>query len=335
MRAACFKGKDHPIVVGEIPTPQPVRDQVLVKIHTAALNHLDIWIRREKTLSEGMTVVPGADGSGVVEAVGEEGKQELIGNPVIINPSLDWGKDAAVQGDSYRILGFPDNGTFAEYLVISSKYIHPKPDHLTMAEAAAVPLAGLTAYRALFTKARLRPGERVLITGIGGGAALFALQFAVAFQAKVYVTSSSPGKIDKAKTMGATEGFNYDEPGWTDKAKRELRGFDVIIDSAGGPQFPSLLDLAIAGGRVVLFGRTRGDIPAIPPRMLYWKQLSIYGTTMGTRDEFLSMVDFMEKKKIKPVIDKTFKLEEVEKAMEYMESGKQFGKIMVRVGEGS
>jgi zinc-binding alcohol dehydrogenase/oxidoreductase len=328
--ATFFEGKDRPILITDVPKPHPTGDQVLIRIHWGALNHLDIWIRREKTLSPGIRITPGSDGSGVVEAVGETADGSLVGKEVIINPGLDWGNNPAVQSDNFRILGFPDNGTFAEYLLISKKYVHPKPDHLSLNEAAAIPLAGVTAYRALFTKARLRPGERVLITGIGGGAALFALQMAIAFQAKVYVTSSSPEKIKKAVSMGATMGFNYTESNWIDKAKKEVRGFDVIIDSAGGQQFPSLLDLAIPGGRVVLFGRTRGDIPAIPPRLLYWKQLTIHGTTMGTREEFLSMIDFMEKKAIRPVIDQTFPLRDVEKAMEHMESGSQFGKILLK-----
>lgn len=331
MRATFFQGKDHPIIVSEIAKPQPSGDQVLVRLKWAALNHLDIWIRREQPLSSGVKITLGADGSGLVDAVGENGDQSLVGKEVIINPSLEWGNNPAVQADSYRILGFPDNGTFADYLLISKKYIHPRPDHLNLEEAAALPLAGLTAYRALFTRARLRPGERILITGIGGGAALYALQMAVTFQAKVYVTSSSNDKIHRAMSMGAVAGFNYTESNWVQKAKKELRGFDVIVDSAGGPQFPSLLDLAMPGARIVLFGRTRGDIPAVPPRLIYWKQLSILGTSMGTREEFLSMIDFMEKKNIHPVIDKAFPLEELENALTYMEQGNHFGKIMLKI----
>jgi NADPH:quinone reductase-like Zn-dependent oxidoreductase len=331
VRATFFQGKDHPIIVSEIAKPQPSGDQVLVRLKWAALNHLDIWIRREQPLSSGVKITLGADGSGLVDAVGENGDQSLVGKEVIINPSLEWGNNPAVQADSYRILGFPDNGTFADYLLISKKYIHPRPDHLNLEEAAALPLAGLTAYRALFTRARLRPGERILITGIGGGAALYALQMAVTFQAKVYVTSSSNDKIHRAMSMGAVAGFNYTESNWVQKAKKELRGFDVIVDSAGGPQFPSLLDLAMPGARIVLFGRTRGDIPAVPPRLIYWKQLSILGTSMGTREEFLSMIDFMEKKNIHPVIDKAFPLEELENALTYMEQGNHFGKIMLKI----
>jgi zinc-binding alcohol dehydrogenase/oxidoreductase len=331
VRATFFQGKDHPILVSEVPTPRPTGEQVLVRLRWAALNHLDVWIRSEQTLSQGVKITLGADGAGIVESVGENVDASWVGREVMINPSLEWGNNPQVQGDAYRILGFPDHGTFAEYIIISKKYVHPRPDHLTLQESAAIPLAGVTAYRALFTRARIRPEERVLITGIGGGAALYALQMAAAFHAKVYVTSSSADKIKHAIGLGATAGFNYSEPDWIQKAKKEARGFDVIIDSAGGPQFPSLLDLAMPGGRIVLFGRTRGDIPAIPPRLIYWKQLSILGTTMGTREEFLSMVDFIEKKNIHPVIDKIFALDQVDEALAYMEKGQHTGKIMLKI----
>jgi len=309
--------------------PAPIKDQVLVKLYAASLNHRDLWVRAEQTAVPDQGVILGSDGCGVIEAVGEEGDPSMIGKEVIINPSHEWGKDPAFQADSFKILGYPDNGTFAPWIVVSKKYIHDKPEHLTKEEAAAVPLSGLTAYRALFTKARLRPGEKVLITGIGGGTALWALQLALGFQAKVYVTSSSKEKIDKAIALGATAGFNYKEPSWIDEAKKAARGFDAIIDSAAGPQFKDLLDTATSGGRVVVFGRTAGDIGSIPPRVLFNKQLSIQGTLMGTRDEFLSMIDFIEKKNIKPVVDSTFPIAKVEDAFVRMKDGGHFGKIVL------
>lgn len=326
-----FKGKGLPLEIKDMKQPVPVKDQVLVKLHASSLNHRDLWIHSEQTTVPDNGVTLGSDGAGVVEAVGEEGDQTLVGRQVIINPSLEWGKEPAFQADSFKILGYPDNGTFASWIVISKKQIHDKPEHLTLEEAAAVPLSALTAYRALFTKARVRPGEKILITGIGGGTALWALQLAVAFQAKVYVTSSSKEKIERAIALGATGGFDYKSPNWVDEAKKTSRGFDVIIDSAAGPQFKNLLEVAAPGGRVVVFGRTAGDITDIPPRLLFNKQLSIQGTLMGTRDEFLSMLDFIEKKNIKPIIDKTFNLSEVNEAMKYMESAQQFGKILLKV----
>ncbi|MBL0743208.1 zinc-binding dehydrogenase [Chryseolinea lacunae] len=334
MRAVFFKGKDHPLVVQNIKKFRPVKDQVLVRLQHAALNHLDIWVWREKDSLSPEGNILGSDGCGVIEEVGEDVDPLFIGMEVIINPALDWGENPIVQGNSFRILGYPDNGTFSDYIVISKKYIFEKPEHLTSAESAAVPLAALTAYRALFSKARLRSKEKVLITGIGGGAALWVLQLAVGYQGRVYVTSSSPEKIAKAKQLGALGGFNYNDPDWVQQALKESGGgFDIIIDSAGGNQFSKLIELAMPGGRIVNFGRTNGNITDIATRLLYSKQISIHGSMMGTRDEFLSMLDFLESRNIKPVIDKTFPLEQAEEAMRYMEEGHQFGKIILQISK--
>ena len=316
-------------MVEEFSKPVPGKNQVLVKLHAASLNHRDILVQNGPAPSAG--VILGSDGSGMVEEVGEEVDESLIGQKVVINPSVGWGNNPAVQADSYKILGFPDHGTFGEYVAIHHKNISEKPEHLSFDQAAAVPLAGLTAYRALFSKARIRPGEKVLITGTGGGAALWALKFAVAFQANVYITSGSEEKLKKAIALGAIGGFNYKEKDWPEQGKKEAGGFDVIIDSAGGEEFPKLLDLAHPGGRLVLFGRTAGDIAPIPPRTIYWKQLSIFGTTMGHGDEFLSMLDFVHKHKITPVIDKIFPLAEVNEAFKLMKEGGHFGKIVLKI----
>jgi NADPH:quinone reductase-like Zn-dependent oxidoreductase len=216
-------------------------------------------------------------------------------------------------------------------VVISKKYIFEKPEHLSFSESAAVPLSGLTAYRALFSKARLRAKEKVLITGIGGGAALWVLQFAVAYQARVYVTSGSDEKIARAKALGAIDGFNYKDPQWADQALKASGGFDIVIDSAGGAEFSRLLDIVLPGGRIVNFGRTAGNISGLATRLLYWKQISILGTTMGTRDEFLSMLDFIESRTMKPVIDQIFPLERINDALLHMEDGSQFGKIILQI----
>lgn len=333
MRAVFFKGHGQPLAIQKIKKFTPVKDQVLIRLHNAALNHRDLWTWKELNLpasSDG--IILGSDGCGVIEDVGEDADTLMIGMEVIINPSLDWGNNSVVQGNSFRILGFPDHGTFSDYVVISKKYVFEKPEHLNFAESSAVPLSGLTAYRALFSKARLRAKEKVLITGIGGGAALWVLQFAVAYQARVYVTSGSDEKITKAKALGALEGFNYKDPEWQQKAVKESGGgFDIIIDSAGGNQFSRLVELALPGGRIVNFGRTAGNITDIATRLLYWKQLSIHGTTMGTRDEFLSMLDFVESRTLKPIVDKVYPLEEITAAIHRMEEGNQFGKIILQI----
>ena len=332
MRAAFFKGKDQPLSVEPIKKFRPIKDQVLVKLNHAALNHRDLWIMKEQNLPAGSQgIILGSDGCGVIEDVGEDADPLLIGMEVVINPSLEWGNNPIVQGDSFKILGYPDNGTFSNYMVISKKYVFEKPEGLSDAECAASPLSGLTAYRALFSKARLRAKEKVLITGIGGGAALWVLQFAVAYQARVYVTSGSDEKIAKAKQLGALGGFNYKDPEWVQKAQKETGGFDIIIDSAGGDQFGKLIELALPGGRIVNFGRTSGNIGELSTRLLYWKQISILGSTMGTRDEFLSMIDFIESRKLKPVIDKVFPLDQINEGFAHMENGNQFGKIVLKI----
>jgi zinc-binding alcohol dehydrogenase/oxidoreductase len=331
MRAVLFKSKDQPLVIESVKKLRPVKDQVLVRLHNAALNHRDVWLIREQTQSFPNGVVLGSDGSGVVEEVGEDANPLLIGAEVIINPSLNWGNNAYVQGDSFKILGFPDHGTFSDYILIPKQYVFEKPEHLSFPEASAVPLSGLTAYRALFSKARLRAQEKVLITGIGGGAALWALQFAVAYKAKTYVTSGSEEKLSKAKELGAISGFNYKDPLWAENAQKETGGFDIIIDSAGGKDFNKLLELALPGGRIVNFGRTAGNITELSTRTLYWKQISIFGTTMGTRDEFLSMLDFVESRSIKPVIDTILPLEKAREGFQRMEEGNQFGKIIFQI----
>jgi zinc-binding alcohol dehydrogenase/oxidoreductase len=166
---------------------------------------------------------------------------------------------------------------------------------------------------------------------VGGGAALWALQFAMSYQARVYVTSGSEEKINKAKALGALGGFNYKDPEWAAQAQKETGGFDIIIDSAGGNQFGKYIELAMPGGRIVNFGRTAGNITEISTRLLYWKQISIHGTTMGTRDEFLSMLDFLESRNIKPVMDKIYPLTEIHEAMKRIQQGDQFGKIVLEI----
>ncbi len=334
MKAFLFKGKDSVPTVEETKKPKPVKDQVLIKLHYAALNHRDLWVMEEQTQQFPNGIILGSDGVGVIEDVGEDADPLLVGAEVVINPSLEWGNNPIVQGDNFKILGFPDNGTFAEYMVVTKKNIFERPENLSMEESAAVPLSGLTAYRALFSKARLRAKEKVLITGIGGGAALWALQFAAAYQGRVYVTSGSEEKLAKAKTLGALGGFNYKDADWAEKAKKEAGGgFDIIIDSAGGDQFSKLVDLALPGGRIVNFGRTAGNIDSIVTKQLYWKQLSILGTTMGTRDEFLSMIDFIESRNLKPVMDKTYPLNEIDSAFARMKEGSQFGKIVLKISK--
>src|SRR6478752_468334 len=191
MQAAVLDAPNHPPVVREVDLPQLLPGEALVHLRAAALNHRDVWIQQGKYAGLKYPIVPGSDGAGVVSAVGSGVNTDWIGREVIINPGCDWGDDPRAQSANFTILGLPRDGTFAEHVAVGVSQLCAKPDHLDWPDAAALPLAGLTAYRAVFSRGGLSEGERVLITGIGAGTALFALQFAVAASAHVYVTSSS------------------------------------------------------------------------------------------------------------------------------------------------
>ncbi|CAN5730784.1 zinc-binding dehydrogenase [soil metagenome] len=329
MKAVLFQSKDEALQVTEVTTPVPRHGEVLIRMHYSALNHLDIWIWNEQSLED--PVISGSDGSGIVQAVGTGVPANLVGKEVVINPSLFWGADEKMFGKEFQILGNPTNGTFAEFIVIRQEYVHEKPSQLTLKEAAALPLAALTAYRALFTKAKLTSSDKVLITGIGGGAALYLLQMAAAAGASVYVTSSSGEKIKKAVALGAKGGFNYKEEGWVEKARKQPGGFDVIIDSAGGNGFAALTEIANPAARIVIFGRTAGNINNLRPGIIYNKQLQISGTVMGTSKEFTQMIAFYQQHLLHPTIDKTFSLNEIAEASNYMQKGNHFGKVVIEI----
>ena len=204
--------------------------------------------------------------------------------------------------------------------------ITAKPAHLTWQEAAGLPLAGLTAYRALFSRAGLRAGERVLISGIGGGVALFALQFALAAGADVWVTSSSAAKIQQAVKLGAKGGFDYREPKWAANAVKSPGQFDVVVDSAGGDGFPKLIDVTVSGGRVVFYGATRGDAP-LPVRKVFWRQISLLGSTMGSPEDWAAMIAFVAERTLRPIVSEVFPLARAGEAFGLMERAEQFGKL--------
>ncbi len=332
MNAVLLKNPGQPLAFSEVAMPLPGPDEVCVKVKAAALNHRDVWITKGQYPGIVPDLILGSDGAGLVEAVGENVPDSLIGKAVIINPSHGWTDNPSHQPDDYQILGLPKSGTFAEYVIVEAQYLIEKPAHLSFEEAAALPLAGLTAYRALFSRADLRAGERVLISGVGGGVALFAFQFALAADAVVFATSGSEEKLNRVLKMGATGTANYKEEGWAKSLGKSTPGFDVIIDSAGGEGFNSLINLAAPGGRIAFYGGTRGNIPKLNPQKIFWKQLSLLGSTMGNALEFKKMIEFVDAQKIHPVIDEVFPLEQAQQAFDRMDQGKQFGKIILQVG---
>ena len=337
MKAIRLTELHQPVELTDIPQPVAEPGEVLVNLKAAALNHRDVFVQKGLYPGTAVPVILGSDGAGVVEAVGESVDSQLIGREVIINPGLNWGDDPRFYSSTFKILGMPDNGTFAEYIAIPAKYVYSKPVHLSFIEAATLPLVGLTAWRALMTRATLKPGEKVLVTGIGGGAALMALQLAVAAGAEVWVTSGSDEKIERAKALGATGGVNYNDPDWHRNLMKATGGgkagyFDVTIDSASGPDFAKLTDTAAPGGRIAVFGGTTGNITNVAPSKVFFKQLNIFGTTMGSDSEFADMVAFVNQHQLKPVVDEVFALADAEQALRKMDAGKQFGKIVLAIG---
>lgn len=327
MRAAQLTAVNA-LVVNDVALPEPGAGEVRVRLKAAALNHRDLWIKLGQYAGLSFPCIPGSDGAGVVEAVGGEVDAAWVGREVVINASFGWGKNQAAQGSGFSILGLPRAGTLAEAIVVPVAQLAAKPAHLDWAQAAALPLAGLTAYRALFSRAQLRAGERVLISGIGGGVALFALQFAVARGAEVWVTSSSAAKIASAVKLGARGGYDYTQEGWAAEAAKAGM-FDVIVDSAGGAGFEALIDVAAPGGRIVFFGATRGNPPGLPMRKIFWKQLNVLGTTMGSPADWAEMLAEVSRAKLVPVVSATYALAEVGAAFDLMEAGGQMGKIVV------
>ena len=327
MNAAVLVGVKQPLVIQQMPDPVAPPGQVVVRLKAAALNHRDLWMQLGLYPNIIVPITLGSDGAGVVSSVGSPADASWVGREVIINPALDWGVDPRAQGPDFRILGLPDQGTYAEQVVIPVANLAPKPAHLSWAESAALPLAGLTAWRALFTRAQLKSGERLLVTGVGGGAALFALQFAEAAGAQVWVTSGSPEKIARACTLGALGGVNYREADWADSLLKRAGRFDMIVDSAGGEGFAKLIDLAAPGGRIVFFGATTGNPKGLDMRKCFFRQINVLGTTMGSPADFAGMTAMVHRHKIVPVVDRVFPLASAEAALRHMEAGAQFGKV--------
>ena len=330
MQALTFTAVNE-ITFTTAPEPQPAAGEAVVAIRAAALNHRDVWIKTGQYAGLKWPCQPGSDGAGVVMAVGDGVDAAWSGREVVINPSFDWGSDEQTQGPNFTILGLPRAGTLAEKISVPVAQLSAKPAHLSWEEAAALPLAGLTAYRAVFARARLRAGERVLVTGIGSGVAWFALQFAVVCGADVWVTSSSAEKIAKAIALGAKGGFHYTRVGWAVEATKIAGMFDVIVDSAGGAGFGDLIDLAAPGGRIVFFGGTRGNSPALPLRKIFWRQLSLLGTTRGSPADWSAMLEFVALHRVRPVVSEVFPLARAGEAFALMERGGQCGKIVVRI----
>jgi zinc-binding alcohol dehydrogenase/oxidoreductase len=300
-----------------VPDPEPGPGEVLVELRAAALNRRDLLVR-DGVYPYSLPLVPGSDGAGVRRDTGAE---------VVINPSLRWGSSEEASGPDFEILGGPDNGTFAELVAVPAENLFPKPARLTWEEAAALPLAGLTAYRALFARARLRDGESVLVLGAGSGVSSFAVQLAVQGGARVLVTSSSDEKIEHARALGTEAGVNYASDDWVAWVK-ERGGVDVVIDSVGST-WPQSLECLRPGGRCVVFGATGGTEVQLPVRPFYFAQWSLLGTRMGSPSDFAGLLAAVEHGAWCPVVDSVRPLGEAADALQALQLGRHFGKLVL------
>lgn len=306
-----------------------MKGEVRVKLKAASINKRDYWINIGKYPDIQSAVILGSDGAGVVYKIGEVVNKTWQKRAVIINPNINWGDNPLVQGRDYRILGMLANGTFAEYVVVKEDRLSNIPSHLTFEEAASLPLAALTAYRACVHHGRINSKMKVLISGFGGGVAHFAFLLAKALRAAVSITSGHGSNLLKAQQLGAVHGFNYHDDNWLQEASIRDGGYDLIIDSAGGDQFNNLIKILNPGGKIVFYGASNGLPISLDLYRLFWKQGTIQGSTMGNDEEFAAMVNFVEQHNISPLICRCYPFEQIDNAIKQMKNTGFPGKTIV------
>jgi NADPH:quinone reductase-like Zn-dependent oxidoreductase len=319
-------GGPEVLVLEDAPDPEPGPGQVLVRLRASALNHLDVWIRK------GLPSVPkprilGADGAGVVEALGEGVTGFDLGERVVLNPGIEVG------GGRIHVIGEHGDGTNAELIAVPATNVHPIPEGLSFEEAAAFPLVFETAYRMLVTRASLREGEWVLAWGVGGGVSTAALAIAKALGARVLVTSSSETKLERARELGADATVNHATGDVKEAAKEatEGHGIDVVVENVGEATWATSLQVAAPGGRITVCGATSGPNPPAALHRIWWKQLSILGSTMGTGEDFAGAYELVASGRALPVVDSVLPLGEIRAAHERLEAGEQLGKIVLTI----
>ncbi len=303
----------------DVEDPVAGPGEVVVELKAAAVNRRDLLVRNPPgpAYQFPLPVIPGSDGAGIRRDTGEE---------VVIYPGLHWGDREDAAGPDWRIFGGPDNGTYAELTKVPAENVFPKPERFSWEEAAAFPLAALTAWRALFAVGRLHGDETVLVLGAGSGVSTFAVQLAAQAGARVLVTSSSEEKIARAKELGAEGGVLYTEDGWADA----VGPVDLVLDSVGTTWRDSLRALR-RGGRLVVFGGTGGPEVTLDVRALYLGWQSIHGTTMGSARDFAGMLRMVDDGTWRPVVDSVRPLAEAEAAHDRMKAGEHFGKLVLSV----
>jgi len=309
----------------DAPDPVAGPGEVLIGLRAASLNHLDVWLRRGLPSAPKPRIL-GADGAGVVVALGEGVDRFREGDEVVINPGLDEGA---------RIVGEHMDGTHAELIALPAEYIYPLPDGLTFEQAAAFPLVFETAYRMLVTRGGLQEGEWVFVWGIGGGVATAAMQVAKALGARVIVTSSSDEKLARAAELGADATVNHAEADVAAAVREatEGHGADIVVEHVGEATWKTSLQVAASGGRIAVCGATSGPNPPANLHRIWWKQLTVLGSTMGTQADFQAVYELVASGRASPVVDQAFPLAEAAAAHEHLEAGRQLGKVVLTIPE--
>jgi NADPH:quinone reductase-like Zn-dependent oxidoreductase len=340
MRAIAFREHGPARVLSEVrmPVPEISAREVLIRVKAASVNHLDIFVRRGLPgLHVEFPHIPGADAAGIVEQVGDDTVGLEPGTRVTVNPGINCGHCPACasghgsQCPQYRIIGEHLRGSYAEYLKVPYYNAIPIPDAMGFEEAAAIPLVFLTAWSMMITKGRLRPGEDVLILGAGAGVGTAAIQIAKMVGCRVFASASSAGKLEKARQLGADILINHLEQD-VDAAVRELthrRGVDVVIDYIGGDSWVRSLRSARQGGRILTCGATAGAKPSTDLRHIFYRQLQIIGSTMGSPSDFDQVMRCAFRGQLKGVIDRVLPLSETGKAHELLENREVFGKLVL------
>ncbi len=317
-------------LVEQVDDPAPGQGETLVEIARAAFNRRDVFISQGLYPGIQLPCIPGSDGMGTVAAHGEDAQGPPVGTRVVIDPTLGWGPDQRIWRRTAQVLGMPHQGTFARYIAVPAENVHPAPASLSDDEAAAIPLAGVTGYRALVSRGGCTKDDVVLIPGVGSGVQTFVLLFAKQIGAKVIVTSSSDEKLERAKAMGADVAINYKT---SEKWEKDVAAVDggpsLVIDSAGGDTLAKAINVTRYGGRVVIYGGTLGDA-TIRPFSVFWKQLDVMGSSMGSPRDFAEMLALFDGS-LKPAVDKVYAMDDVATAAESVDKGSQFGKVVLAI----
>ncbi|HYZ82502.1 MAG TPA: zinc-binding dehydrogenase [Solirubrobacteraceae bacterium] len=317
--------------IAELPDPVPGPAEAVVALRAAALNRRDWWVWTAPGYCP-LPVTLGSDGAGVVVAVGEGVDHVATGDEVVIDPTLNWGAAEERPLPEFDILGAPVDGTFAEQVVVPAANLAAKPERLSWAEAAAINLGGLTAWRAAVTCAGAAPARTLLVTGAGSGVASFLIQIAAALGARVFVTSSSEAKLERARTLGAVGGVSYREPDWAERIVNLAGGeLDAAIDSYGGPSWEGALRTLRSGGTLVSFGDTSGPQTTLTTAEVYWRWRTVRGTSMGSPREYRAMLAHVAGATWRPAIDSVFGLDELDAAARRLDAHDRFGKVVLSI----